>query len=288
MSTVNSFISHTDHLPSDIIRSLWLLQSINVSLDKNHEILGSLQKQLQESKITLDDFKSEYSKISEKLNSLADESIEESKALNNQLIIYNVSLDGEIGRLNHWNSKKTRDSVEFKNLRDKLKVHYKENPLTSQREALIEKQRYDENEKLIIRIPSTKSIKKSPKSKKFTSKHKLKKITTPTKQRSHRIKPNVEEIQKSDMLTPPPEPVFIAPQADEEKYCFCKQGSFGDMIGCDNEKSCPNGDWFHYKCVGLTKVEGLKYASGGSKWFCSDHCREVVENRNKKKRKKRW
>lgn len=288
MSTVNSFISHTDHLPSDIIRSLWLLQSINVSIDKNQQDLGSLQKQLHESKITLDDFKSEFRRIGEKLNLLADESIEESRALNNQLTIYNVSLDGEIGRLNQWQSNKTRDSVEFKNLRDKLKVHYKKNPLTSQKEALIEKQRNDENEKLIIRIPRSKTIKKSSKSKRFT-KHKIKKITSPTRHKSNRhTRPRIEDSPILNIITPPPEPVFETPQVDEEKYCFCKQGSFGDMIGCDNEKSCPNGDWFHYKCVGLTKVEGLKYSSGGLKWYCSDHCREVVENKNKKKRKKRW
>ena len=32
---------------------------------------------------------------------------------------------------------------------------------------------------------------------------------------------------------------------------FCKQPSFGNMISCDNESSCPNGEWFHYKCVGI-------------------------------------
>ena len=35
------------------------------------------------------------------------------------------------------------------------------------------------------------------------------------------------------------------------------------MISCDNESSCPNGEWFHYKCVGiLNRVVALKYTTG--------------------------
>ncbi|KAI3645229.1 hypothetical protein MP228_011393 [Amoeboaphelidium protococcarum] len=37
----------------------------------------------------------------------------------------------------------------------------------------------------------------------------------------------------------------------DQLYCICQQGSFGDMIECDNAGNCPYG-WFHYECVGLT------------------------------------
>jgi hypothetical protein len=46
---------------------------------------------------------------------------------------------------------------------------------------------------------------------------------------------------------------------EEETYCFCRLGSFGNMIGCDNEE-CPI-EWFHYTCVGLTEPPR------GS-WYC--------------------
>lgn len=60
---------------------------------------------------------------------------------------------------------------------------------------------------------------------------------------------------------------------DQTLYCFCRQVSFGEMIGCDNSKC--RYEWFHYKCVGLT-------AEPTGKWYCPD-CAKRLE---KKKRKK--
>lgn len=90
-----------------------------------------------------------------------------------------------------------------------------------------------------------------------------------------------------------PEPVFKAPPEqieDTALYCFCKQRSFGDMIACDNEQ-CPNGEWFHYKCVGLlNRVEALRFTT--EKWYCSPECRAATpvkpagKKRGRKKKKK--
>ena len=38
---------------------------------------------------------------------------------------------------------------------------------------------------------------------------------------------------------------------DDTVYCFCRQPSYGNMVGCDND-SCKY-QWFHWDCVGLTK-----------------------------------
>uniref|UniRef100_A0A915CCV0 PHD-type domain-containing protein n=3 Tax=Parascaris univalens TaxID=6257 RepID=A0A915CCV0_PARUN len=47
--------------------------------------------------------------------------------------------------------------------------------------------------------------------------------------------------------------------ADEPTYCLCEQISFGEMIGCDNEKCLV--EWFHFECVQLkVKPKG--------KWYC--------------------
>lgn len=86
---------------------------------------------------------------------------------------------------------------------------------------------------------------------------------------------------------------IIKEASPEPTYCFCHQPSFGDMIACDNRK-CPNGEWFHYKCVGLlNRVEALKYAK--QKWYCKDSCKnqsEIDESTKKlkrvKTRRKRW
>lgn len=46
---------------------------------------------------------------------------------------------------------------------------------------------------------------------------------------------------------------------DDQLYCYCQKGSFGDMVGCDND-NCEY-QWFHMDCV------GLKSAPEGE-WLC--------------------
>ena len=42
-------------------------------------------------------------------------------------------------------------------------------------------------------------------------------------------------------------------------FCLCRQGEHGRMVACDN----PNCliEWYHYKCVGITKKHK-------GKWYC--------------------
>ncbi|KDQ60561.1 hypothetical protein JAAARDRAFT_31518 [Jaapia argillacea MUCL 33604] len=47
----------------------------------------------------------------------------------------------------------------------------------------------------------------------------------------------------------------------EERYCYCNEISFGDMIACDN-RNCKR-EWFHWPCVGLTEAPR-------GKWYCRD------------------
>lgn len=75
---------------------------------------------------------------------------------------------------------------------------------------------------------------------------------------------------------------------EPEQYCFCRQPSFGDMIACDYSK-CANGEWFHYKCVGLRgRAEVAKYST--QKWYCSTTCQTAADSQRsrKKKRRARW
>ncbi|KAF2151061.1 hypothetical protein K461DRAFT_279834 [Myriangium duriaei CBS 260.36] len=50
---------------------------------------------------------------------------------------------------------------------------------------------------------------------------------------------------------------------DEPKYCYCGRGSYGTMIGCENE-NCER-EWFHLECTGLRAVP-----SENVKWYCDD------------------
>nr|CAB3256153.1 inhibitor of growth protein 3 [Phallusia mammillata] len=58
---------------------------------------------------------------------------------------------------------------------------------------------------------------------------------------------------------------------NEPRYCVCNHVSYGEMVGCDNDK-CPI-EWFHYGCVGL--VEAPK-----GKWYCPQ-CTQTMKRRNK-------
>jgi len=63
---------------------------------------------------------------------------------------------------------------------------------------------------------------------------------------------------------------------DDQRYCFCNNVSYGDMIGCDDD-DCER-EWFHLGCVGL-----LKPPQGT--WYC-DACleRRTQQAKNKAKR----
>mmetsp|Transcript_8668 Transcript_8668/g.9027 ORF Transcript_8668/g.9027 Transcript_8668/m.9027 type:complete len:269 (+) Transcript_8668:1-807(+) len=67
------------------------------------------------------------------------------------------------------------------------------------------------------------------------------------------------------------QPEELVLDENAEVYCFCQKGSFGNMVGCDNDRC--KFQWFHFDCVGLlVKPEG--------QWFCPD-CRDKLK---KKKR----
>ncbi|RDB21519.1 PHD finger protein ING1 [Hypsizygus marmoreus] len=72
-------------------------------------------------------------------------------------------------------------------------------------------------------------------------------------------------------ITLPAQPVTAAAAAEEETYCYCNQGSFGEMIACDDKK-CVRG-WYHLKCVDLDMApEG--------RWYCPD-CQPKHRRRRK-------
>ncbi|KAI8064723.1 hypothetical protein BC940DRAFT_305181 [Gongronella butleri] len=65
--------------------------------------------------------------------------------------------------------------------------------------------------------------------------------------------------------------------AEEPLYCYCRQVSYGEMVGCDGE-NCPY-EWFHMDCTGLT-------APPKGAWFCDECSQEGNRKMKKMKRKK--
>jgi len=61
-------------------------------------------------------------------------------------------------------------------------------------------------------------------------------------------------------------------------YCYCKEDTGGDMIGCDN-KGCCYGEWFHLSCL---KMKSFPHSS---KWYCPN-CRTLPEFSRHKRSKK--
>ncbi|KAG9510136.1 Inhibitor of growth protein 3, partial [Fragariocoptes setiger] len=78
--------------------------------------------------------------------------------------------------------------------------------------------------------------------------------------------------------TSPQSPDFSATiyQRDDNKYCICRQVSYGEMVACDNVH-CESGEWFHYDCVGIT-------APPKGKWFCPDCAKKLNQSHGLKKR----
>ncbi|CUM68184.1 uncharacterized protein PRCAT00005902001 [Priceomyces carsonii] len=289
----NAFISTVDHLPCDIVRSIWLIQSINLSLSKHRAEVKAVLRRLQLDINTeeKDELTSQVIALKEKIKSLDEEGIMEAEALHNQIMIHRLSLIEELGQLRTLLDAKKDDAIDSEEkdvLREQLKNHYKLNPLKSQREAVKERAN-----KIKSKSSGIKLVLKMPKK----SKTKLGKVKGNDRNKISKKKRKTAKLNKN-VMTPlydvmPPTPQV---EVDNNVYCFCKQPSFGDMIGCDNEESCPNGDWFHYKCVGLlNRVDALKYTTGKQKWFCSDYCHKIVEGKKKtstvykkKKKRKNW
>lgn len=143
--------------------------------------------------------------------------------------------------------------------------------------------------KTLLKSSPRKNSKRSPKKNGFKTPLKANLKTSLKASSEAQLKPK----PKRPVGRPRKNPVKVEIELDmeeieEEKepvYCFCQTPSLGNMIACDN-LACPNGEWFHFKCVGLlNRVQALKYTLGNEKWFCSEKCRVVSQSTKKNQRK---
>lgn len=283
LSIASAFISTVDHLPCDVIRSLWFIQWCNLSVEKEKDAIHEVLLAYQDGRVDKQTMREALQNAETRITRLNNEAQSELRALHYQLTTHQITLADEVAQLQSLakvNAAQEDTNEKFEALRAQLLHHYRENPLISQKEALIEqKERKKSGLKLVLKL-------KQPR-----------KLAPPPVPGQKRGRGRPRKYERVELVQPPlpPQEVYVAPVKEDEDnapYCFCRQPSSGDMIACDNEDSCPNGEWFHYKCVGLlNRVEALKYATGKEKWFCSNECRETSEARataRAKRKRRRW
>lgn len=311
-SVYSTYIATVDHLPCDIVRSLWLVQSCNLRAAKEKEKLDELL--LQQPRKDLARAPDEvaaavaqhYYVLQQNIRRWNDEALAEMDSLCSQLESHEASLQNELLQLqNAANTPVARDEASMDRLREQLNEHYRKNPLQSQVEALQERVLKDLGKvvikkvagqssgiKIILKLSGDKRKKRALRSDEIEAGKKLAKRVKPhiglARVRLAPGKVALKQAQLKRELVPevePEQPKQVPRVEEPEQYCFCKQASFGDMIACDNAR-CPNGEWFHYKCVGLlNRAEVGKF--NAQKWYCSDACRLAAETRQVKKKKKR-
>lgn len=236
------------------------------------------------------------------------ESVAELQSLYTQLKSHHSMLKGSLDQLESDVEQKSHDLAAQNKLRQQLMDHYERNPLTSREEALQERVLKELGKVIIKRAnggaTGIRIILNLSKGKDGSNINPEKGVegflaiakNRPGRTSSPRAMWNPRESNSSNPTptdsilpakkkAPPVEPQSRVPVEPEvEIYCFCQQPSFGDMIGCDNDK-CKNGEWFHYKCVGLNRVKAMKYAK--QKWYCSKECKEEAEAKRMRKRRRK-
>lgn len=353
-SIYSTYISTIDHLPCDIIRSLWLVQSCNISAEKGKEKLHQFLHQYNPenlSKLSNEEVQriaSRYSQLKQHIINCNGEALAEIESLYANLVAHNEELNRTIANVEASEEPPAKNLASSQSeLRAQLKRHYEEHPLASQVEALQE-QKLSKNVvvrqikgltklKIVFKIPKTKGkeqiynnrvtnydekeyledeapLKRKPRSAIFSvvAESELDQMRKKPSRKSARTKESTSfrmlerstrgagALRNNPLVVPPLEEFEEfeefqepTPEPEPEQYCFCKQASFGDMIACDN-RECPNGEWFHYKCVGLlNKVEAQKYTK--QKWYCSKACEDKAmeldtkrKMKNAKKRRRAW
>lgn len=297
MSTIyNTYLSTIDHLPCDIVRSLWVVQSCNIAASNERQKLHELLEKHPYQDMPQDPARQEVGLQYEELKSAIfahnREAYAEMAALAKTLEAHRKSLRRDIALLQaaaqYTPASQEEEAQEL--LRKQLAAHYKSQPLASQVKALQERNLKDLGKVVIKHTPGKhtgmKIILKMP-AKHSKLSHKKLSVRSEHKETKRIVikPPPVAEapLVESTPLTPIP----VNP-AEPETFCFCHQPSFGDMIACDNQK-CTNGEWFHYKCVGLTKAEAQKYDK--HKWYCGAACKAAAEAamlRKRKRKKSGW
>ncbi|CDK25499.1 unnamed protein product [Kuraishia capsulata CBS 1993] len=242
---VNSFISTLDHLPCDIVRSLWLIQSLNFKIHDGKLKLGALLKQPKTPQSV-----SALVATKVRLQRYSLELVEESKHLKAKLQWHKNFLTND------------RDTM------DKL---------VEMRKQMLKNGRLDFEK---FKSDFFRDLDQSTSFMEYFEKH----FGGPVRPSRHGNSSSSTDGTLPASLGSPSAhkpkitirlPVIPKLVKEEPTYCLCHGVSFGKMIACDNIK-CET-EWFHYKCVGLTQAPK-------GKWYCPS-CAKHKKTLKKKRHK---
>lgn len=304
---MHNFVSTLDHLPCDIVRSIWLIQNMELKImrakQKLYQIYSSNESTCEQIEGLCDqierfinEIKSELVYLKSLINThlyLVNDEMKLSKLV--QLLVKDWSMDRVEEQWKQWTAFKRQVLIENNDtvppstitiagggsggsgggvkLRLKLKGSTGSNvsPSASPQEDT----RADSNNghtngvqiKKLDQNGSDNLLLDMPKYKKRSY----------DKMSEQRPKEPAEPKLSKEVLKLQTKAV----KPKDDTYCTCNGPAFGKMIGCEN-KTCEK-EWFHFKCVGITKVPD-------DKWYCSENCRlnaEISKSQKKKKAKRR-
>ncbi|KAI1786078.1 hypothetical protein LXA43DRAFT_82324 [Ganoderma leucocontextum] len=81
------------------------------------------------------------------------------------------------------------------------------------------------------------------------------------------VQPRQTRVRAQNTAMPAKRRHNVSDGEDDGPYCYCQDGSWGEMIACDNP-DCLN-EWFHLSCAGLTSPLPRT-------WYCND-CRQDLD-----------
>ncbi|ESW95968.1 hypothetical protein KL918_003528 [Ogataea parapolymorpha] len=261
----NAFISFLDHLPCDIVRSLWVTQSLSLKNEEIRNQLDSLLRDQRPGKITKVETLRVIANLRGQLVRNSRELVAEAEQLSQILAHHQRLSSNELHLMDLLkDSRKQQDTRTWEDF-----TRFKRNFVsTAHDDSDAEDEDPLAQKREIVLSAGDSRVRKTIKEKKE------RKEKTEKNEKSTRIS---IKLGTESPVEPTPSPAPETPP--QEQYCVCRGPSMGRMIACDNS-SCPI-EWFHYKCVGL-------YADPGDKrWFCSSDCEQKFKNRIARKRRRR-
>ncbi|ODQ81113.1 glycosyltransferase family 57 protein [Babjeviella inositovora NRRL Y-12698] len=288
-----SFISTLDHFPCDLVRSLWLLQLLNMRVETLSTDLNTCLCTLQADPRNSEQIAiHQIVQIRTAIHMLKQEAVHEARRFQRLLTNHKAALQHDVSEFNLQAEMHNRLANEEwkREERKRLVQYYKENPRNRSTEPLVVKLRTP----LVIAESENVVITKRTRAQLLP--HKLDRVVTlvdnPVENGKLAIRLRLKEASSNGLKSKPgrkakekkveitaPVPVTKKTkkaavfEIEPELYCTCRDVFYGEMVACDDPKC--EIEWYHNGCVGLTTPPR-------GKWYCPT----CLERRQKTKPQK--
>lgn len=253
-----SFVSLVDHLPAEIIRKLWLIQTLDIQYNAVSDELNAALIRFRETELTKEESNSLVHKITtmaSKLNRTRQESLAEARSISASIKLARLRLENQHSQLRH-DHKVYLNEIEMQN---NLASHaQRSNKRTSTSRPKIKLNLKLKGSSAASSRQSSPARSNSIMKKSAPRKANIIKPYSASPAPASKARKNKKPTQINSVVVRKQETIEDQDQ-DHTLYCLCNRESAGDMVACDNLK-CPK-EWFHYGCVGLVRAPR-------GKWFC--------------------